>query len=129
MDTLIALKRKEFEKAMENLKGALALPYSDIVRDSVLLRFELASELSWKTLKAYLESRLQVQSAYPTTVYRDATKAHLLTPDVVEVLLAMVADRNRMVHDYNQEWSDALYQRVARQYVKALEVVLAAVSK
>ena len=128
MDKLINIKIEDFKQAFNKLIQATELEYSDIVRDSVLLRFELTSELAWKTVKIYLEDKFQVESPYPATVYREIGKTNLFSPDEIEVALEMVYDRNRMVHDYNQEWVDLLYKKVLKNYVPLLEKILKVVS-
>ncbi|WP_448568477.1 nucleotidyltransferase substrate binding protein [Thermus sp.] len=40
---------------MARLASALAQPKDEFVRDSAIQRFEFTFELSWKTLKTYLE--------------------------------------------------------------------------
>jgi nucleotidyltransferase substrate binding protein (TIGR01987 family) len=129
MDKLIEIKNQEFKKALENLKLSAGMSFTEIVRDSTLLRFELASELSWKTLRIYLEHKFKIESGYPTSTYRESVKTGMLTPDDVETALIMVEDRNRMVHDYNREWSEELYKRVVEKYIPLLEKVLQATVK
>ena len=47
--------RIDFDRAVIRLAEVLALPKSDIVRDSAIQRFQISFELCWKYLKAYLE--------------------------------------------------------------------------
>ncbi len=129
MDQLKELKIKDFKQALDNLKASSVLEYSDISRDSTLLRFELASELAWKVLKIYLENKLQIQSSYPVQIYREALKAQILDVSDAECALEMVRDRNRMVHDYNQDWADELYKRIVENYLPLFEKIFDAVSK
>jgi nucleotidyltransferase substrate binding protein (TIGR01987 family) len=126
MDKLIALKNKEFKNALENLKLSASTEYSDIVRDSTLLRFELTSELAWKTLKIYLEEKFKIELSYPSSIYRESLKANILTAADVEFALSMIEDRNRMVHDYNREWAEELYKRILNNYIPLLEKVITA---
>jgi nucleotidyltransferase substrate binding protein (TIGR01987 family) len=112
MDKLKDLKIQEFKKALNNLKASSVLEYSDISRDSTLLRFELTSEILWKSLKIYLSDKFQIEAIYPNDIYRQAGKIKLISIDDVELALNMISDRNRMVHDYNQEWSDELYKKL-----------------
>ncbi len=129
MDQLIELKSKEFKKALDNLKASSLLPYSDISRDSTLLRFELTSEIAWKVLKVYLENKFQIQSSYPVQIYRESLKSQVMTAPDVECALAMVYDRNRMVHDYNQDWAEKLYKKILKDYIPLLEKIFQVVSE
>ena len=127
MDTLTELKNKEFKQALDNLKDSSILEYSDISRDSTLLRFELTSEIAWKVLKIYLENQFRIQCSYPVQVYRDARKAQILNADNAERALVMVNDRNRMVHDYNQAWAEELYKKILKDYIPLLDKIHKAV--
>ena len=128
MDELIELKLKEFQKALKNLKSSSNLEYSDITRDSTLLRFELVSEIAWKVLKVYLENQFRIECAYPVQIYREALKAKILTALDAELALIMVKDRNRMVHDYNQNWAKELYKKILKNYIPLFERIFVAVS-
>ena|SRR3989338_9309003 len=128
MDQLKELKIKEFKKALDNLKTSSLLEYSDISRDSTLLRFELTSEIVWKVLKIYLENKFQIQTSYPVQIYREALKSESMTASDVECALVMVYDRNRMVHDYNQDWADELYKKILKDYIPLFERIFRVVS-
>ncbi len=123
------LKIKEFKQVLDNLKASSVLEYSDISRDSTLLRFELTSEIAWKVLKIYLEDQFEIQSSYPARVYREALKTQILSVSDVECALEMVKDRNRMVHDYNQNWADELYKKILKDYIPLFERIFKAVSE
>lgn len=129
MDQLIELKTKEFKKALDGLKSSSVIEYSDITRDSTLLRFELVSEIAWKVLKIYLENQFRIQCSFPVQVYREALKAQILTVRQAEMALVMVSDRNRMVHDYNQSWANKLYKKILKDYIPLFETILKAVSQ
>lgn len=129
MDQLKELKIKEFKQALDNLKTSSLLEYSDISRDSTLLRFELTSEIAWKVLKIYLENQFQIESSFPAQIYREALKAQILSASDTECALAMVSDRNRMVHDYNQDWADELYKKILKDYIPLLEKILKVTSE
>ena len=123
MDTIKDLKNREFKQSLDNLKKSSALEYTDISRDSTLLRFELTSEIAWKVLKIFLENAFEIQSSFPTETYRQAGKARVLSTEDVESALQMVHDRNRMVHDYNQDWSEELYKKVLKMYIPLFEKI------
>lgn len=129
MDTLKNLKIAEFKQSLDKLTASSRLTYSDISRDSTLLRFELTSEIAWKALKIYLENKFQIPSLYPTEIYREAGKAKVMDIEDVELALGMVYDRNRMVHDYNQDWSEELYKKIVKDYIPLFERIFAAISK
>ena len=121
MDELIRIKKDELKKITAGIGEAMSLPYNDVARDSALLRFELASEISWKLLKVVLEKRFKVIQTFPSGVYREAGRVGLLGLPDVETSLQMVDDRNRMVHDYNPDWAEKLFSRIKDQYASLLE--------
>jgi hypothetical protein len=47
-------RRRQFHQALQRLQEPLAMPYSEVVRDGVIQRFEFTFELLWKTLQVYL---------------------------------------------------------------------------
>ena len=48
------------KKALESLKKSILQPINEFTRDSVIQRFEYCFELSWKNMKRYLESDLNL---------------------------------------------------------------------
>ena len=57
MANTLNLKLKEFKKALASLIGALGEKKSDLVRDSVIKRFEYTFELAWKSAKMFLRPK------------------------------------------------------------------------
>ena len=55
---------------------------------------------------------------------RAARAADLADEEMAETLLAIVDDRNRMVHDYGEKFADELYERVKSTYVQTLRGLL-----
>ncbi len=57
----------DFNKALTRLQEALALQEDDIIRDSIIQRFEFTYELSWKTMRLWLQSKdIDVRNAKDT---------------------------------------------------------------
>ncbi len=54
METL-KLRVETAEKALKTLKAITEEPYSVIVRDAAIQRFEYTSEAFWKVVKSYLD--------------------------------------------------------------------------
>src|SRR3989338_6066348 len=105
-------RKKELNEAVLRLREAVAQPENDMVRDSVIQRFEFSFELAWKTLQLYLEHQ-GLEAGSP----RQALKAAFvegIIPDAEEadVWLKMLEDRNLTTHTYHQELAKAIYQRI-----------------
>lgn len=115
---------KRFNEALEELESALVLSDipRDVKRDTSLLRFQLVAELAPKALRRVLEDRGESVSL-PKDAVRVALAADMLNEDVANALLSVIDDRNRMVHDYNKKFADALFVRVGREYLTAFRAL------
>ena len=117
---LTILKIRDFERALVALQESLASPHDDraIVRDSSLLRFGLTYELATKALRLVLFDRFGIDEAGPKTIYREARRVSLLDERQTETALNMVDNRNRMIHDYSEEFSNELFARIEKEYAQ-----------
>lgn len=111
-----------FKKAVASLERALALPAlpDNADQDTVLLRFELSAELMPKTLKRVLESG-GVKESLPKNIVRAAQEAAIVAPEKAETLIAIIDERNRMVHDYSESFATRLAEDVRSTYAPALK--------
>lgn len=107
MATIAQRTAARFLKSVTALEKALALsPLAENAdRDAVLLRFELAAELM------------------PKDAVRAARRAELVNEGDAETLLSTIDDRNRIVHDYSEEYAAALLQKVRTSYAPALRTL------
>lgn len=98
-----------------------------IRRDASLLRLELAFELAVKVTKRLLEEHYGFIAPAPKTAFREAHRVGLLDAGDTEVLLNLTDDRNRMVHDYSEEFSNQLFQRAKVDYLPVLKHLRSAI--
>lgn len=80
-------------------------------RDSLIKRFELAFDTSWKYGKAYLEAKAGLVQNSPKAVFRECLRLNLLSEDQVCKALTMVDVRNETTHTYQ----DAFAEEVSNQ--------------
>ncbi len=80
-------------------EAATAEKLSALEGEGLIQRFEYTFELSWKTLKDYLESR-GVAVQFPRDVIKEAFRAGLL--DDGEAWIEMLEKRNVLAHTYNE---------------------------
>lgn len=114
-------RRQQFAQALERLREALALPYSEVVRDGVIQRFEFTFELLWKTLQIYLQ-HLGYEANSPRRVLREAFEAGIIVSDAEgDGWMAMLDDRNLTSHTYDEALAEAVYQRIANRHIHLLE--------
>lgn len=109
-----------FSKAFQTLKEILREPFTTIVRDASIQRFEYTFEASWKLLKVYLYTIEGIDCATPKSCFRHALSAGIFTSEEVEVALAMCDDRNLTSHTYLEAIADTIYRRL-QYYAQILE--------
>ena len=123
MDKTIGLKLEEFKKAVLSLREVVDKEKSDIIRDSVIKRFEYCFELCWKTAKVLLSDKFGIEAFSPKECFRQLRKNDLLEDEETEMLLEMADDRNEVIHTYNADFSDELYDRILDRYYNLLDGV------
>lgn len=101
MDQRFALALGHFEQALDRLREVVALPEDDIVRDSMIKRFEFSFEAGWKAAYRWLRARgIDVdEAAY--AVIPQAFKHRLIVDEAGWG--AMRKARNQTAHTYDQE--------------------------
>lgn len=106
----MAANLEQLEKATRALKEALDQPYSDIVRDATIQRFEFCVELSWKVLKKIMGT----SSVAPKTIVREAAQQGLISDP--ELWLQFIDARNLTSHTYNEDTAKEVYEWVQKFY-------------
>lgn len=101
---------KQFEKAIVRLEEVLNIPETEIVRDSAIQRFEFTLDLSWKTVKAFLEEKKGIVCASPKECFREAYRQGIIGYE--EDWLKLVDMRNETVHTYNEEIAERIYREL-----------------
>lgn len=116
---------ENFKRAVMALERALALQQLPELanRDAALLRFELAAELMPKVIKRVLAER-GAAPVLPKDIARVALSAEIISENLASVLLEIIDDRNRMVHDYSENYSEKLFNRIREKYGLALQELL-----
>ncbi len=89
----------------------------DILRDSVIQRFEFSYELAWKTLKEYLHANGLSVETLPRLVFKAAYQHNLINDE--GLWLQMINDRNATSHLYAETFANTVAQRVTAQYLPA----------
>ena len=103
------LQLDELKKALEKLKEALALDKTDIVRDSIIKRFEFTVELSWKALQRFLSISGISEVLTPKNVFREGSRLGLV--DDPEAWIRFVDARNLSSHTYKESLAEEVYAR------------------
>jgi nucleotidyltransferase substrate binding protein (TIGR01987 family) len=98
-----------FNKALRRLAEALDAPPGDLVRDASIQRFEFTFELAWKAIKntATVEG---LECMSPRSCLKLAFGQGWV--DDEPIWLAMLEDRNRASHTYDENLAEQLYGRL-----------------
>lgn len=113
----------ELKRAIRRLREALDLPKSDIIRDSVIQRFEFTVELSWKALQRYLKASGISESLTPKNTFREAAKLGVVSDP--EAWIRFIDARNLSSHTYKESLAEEVYARALILPPFAEELVLA----
>ena len=79
---------------------------NEFMRDAAIKRFEIAFDLSWKTLKAYLE-RSALFCVSPLACFKEAFRQNLLASH--DEWMEIVEMRNKTVHTYDEKLAEEVY--------------------
>ncbi len=96
-----------FEQALGRLEEALARPEDPIVRDACIQRFEFTFEMAWKALQRYAQAE-GLECLSPRDCFRTGFRLGLMDNNVR--WMAMVEDRNRTSHTYDEAAARAIYR-------------------
>ena len=91
----------------------------DMIRDSVIQRFEFTYELCHKTLQALMKYEgTSLDNTFPRTIFKVAYRNQLIEDE--RVWIQLLEDRNRTSHIYDEKLADEIAARVVAQYVTAI---------
>ena len=116
----LKLKYKDTKKALDTLKEIFREPFSVIVRDATIQRFEYTFELGWKTLKDFFESK-NVEVKFTRDVIKESFKTELL--DDGEIWLEMLEKRNLMAHTYDEVILKSVLNDIESRYFDQLKKI------
>lgn len=98
-----------FATAITRLSQALRAPVSDLTRDAAIQRFEFCFELAWKVIQERARQEgLDCQS--PKGCLKLAYKNSWINDE--SGWLAMLEDRNRTAHTYDETLAKDVYRRL-----------------
>ena len=116
----LKLRSETAIKALKTLEEIVEEPYSAIVRDASIKRFEYSFDIFWKLIKDYLRVQEGIECASPKSCFREAFKVGILSEEETVKVLEMTDDRNLSTHTYDEEAIEEIYQQV-RDYWKLMD--------
>lgn len=116
---------QQFNDALERFQEVLKEEKNEFIRDSAIKRFELVFDLSWKTVKAFLEKE-GIKCTFPRDCFREAYRGKLIDYD--DVWMKMIDTRNYTVHTYSEVFAEEIYAGLPKT-LTAFQKLLAALKK
>ncbi len=110
---ILKLRCDDALKALGTLEEILKEPYSVIVRDAAIQRFEYTFEALWKFLKEYLKEKEGVISNSPKSCFREIFSLGFITEDETIAYMEMTDTRNETSHTYKEEMAKIIYDKIA----------------
>lgn len=121
----IEFKYMNLKKAYIKLKEVSDLydGDNDIIRDSLIQRFEFTYELTHKTLKEFMKYLgVTLENSFPRTIFKKAYVNNLISDD--KVWINLLEDRNSTSHIYNENMAKEIADRIQNQYVYAISELI-----
>lgn len=113
----LKLRYSDASKSLMTLEEILREPFSIIVRDATIQRFEYTFEALWKFLKEYLKEREGIISNSPKACFKEIFSSGFLTEEDTVGCLEMTDRRNDTSHTYKEEVAQVIYSKIRGYYV------------
>ena len=111
----------DLTKAVSRLAEVLKREKDEFIRDSAIQRFEFCFDLSWKTMKTFLEEYAKVQCVSPRACIREAYRNELIKYD--QFWLKMADMRNQASHTYFEPLAEEIYAALPEALQRLEELV------
>jgi nucleotidyltransferase substrate binding protein (TIGR01987 family) len=93
-------------------------PKNDLFQMALIKTFEMTFELSWKTMKDYLQHN-GIDVKLPREVIKQAFANDIITDG--QLWIDMLADRNLMTHTYDEARALKAVDHICQRYMVGLE--------
>ena len=87
-------------------------PFSIIIRDAAIQRFEYTFEAFWKYIKDYLRVKEGIVCNSPKSCFRELFSVGTITEDETVRILEMTDDRNMTSHTYKEKVAQIIYGKL-----------------
>jgi len=101
------------KRALDTFKEIVNEPFSIIVRDAAIQRFEYSFEAIWKLLKEYLNKKEGIICNSPKSCFREAFNVQMLNEAETIKALEMTDDRNLTSHAYIEKVAQKIYEKLS----------------
>jgi len=119
----INLKYADAQKALKTLKDIFKEPFSIIVRDAAIQRFEYTFEAFWKFIKEYLKVKEGIIANSPKSCFKEVFSLGFCSEEETVRLQEMTDKRNDTSHTYKEAVAQAIYDGL-KGYLLLMEGLL-----
>lgn len=105
----LEVRLKDALRSLETLHAIMDEPFSVIVRDAAIQRFEYTFEAFWKFVKEYLRIEEKIIAHSPKQCFRELFTLGIITEDENIKFLEMTDERNMTSHTYKEEVANIIY--------------------
>ncbi|MGL5676761.1 MAG: HI0074 family nucleotidyltransferase substrate-binding subunit [Cellulosilyticaceae bacterium] len=126
----VDFKYQNLKKACTRLEEVCALydGEDDIIRDSVIQRFEFTYELTHKTLQEFMKFEgVTLENSFPRTIYKKAYANGMIQDE--KLWLSLLEDRNKTSHMYSESLANEIAGRIKGSYVEAIGSLVGEIAK
>ena len=123
MERLLELRYKDSLRSLETLKIILEEPYSVIVRDATIQRFEYTFEALWKFIREYLKEKEGIICNSPKACFKEMFSLGFLTEESCVDCLKMTDRRNDTSHTYKEEVAQTIYNET-KSFFSLMKILL-----
>lgn len=107
-----------YGKLLQAVQAHAQMPDDDLVQIALIKMFEMTFELSWKTMKDYLQ-----YGGIDVKLPRDVIKQAFANDIVIDgqLWIDMLEDRNLMAHTYDEARARKAVDHICQRYLPGLE--------
>jgi len=127
---IIEAEQNNFKRKLVSLKKTMCSlkelhleyvkkPDKKISQMALIKSFELAFELSWKTLQAFFRSQGYREIKSPKDVIKSAFNKEMLIKG--EIWIDMLSARNKLAHIYDESMFQVIIKKISNSYVDEIE--------
>ena len=118
-------KVKYLQKTFNKLKECKEFKFEHVINVELSAkRFEYTYEILWRTIKLYLLEEKGLECYSPMDCFKLAFQVKLIPENLELTFVQMVRSRNDIVHIYNDEVADEIYNNIGDKYIDAIGSVI-----
>ena len=119
----LMLRYQDAMRALDTLKEIIAEPFSVIVRDAAIQRFEYTFEAFWKFIREYLKEKEGIVANSPKSCFKEIFALGFSDEEETVELQEMTDKRNEISHTYKEAVAQGIYEKLG-SYTRLMERVL-----